>query len=116
MKVNIAFVMEAKNTFHECVPEQTLSKIIFVNKMFYSVENKDDLRVLEEQVELKSKVMQVRSEKKLGKQGSHYDIQELFEPITKSVSKTEKNHLKNLKLQLQQLRLLSKIFLVLVML
>ena len=54
--------------------------------MIYAIKNEDDLTDLEELDDLQSKVKQVRLVEKLGKQGYHYDIKELFEPITKAVT------------------------------
>ena len=48
---------------------------------------------LEELAELQSKVNHMRLEEKLGKEGYRYDVQELSEPITKTVNKTVKNYL-----------------------
>ena len=47
--------------------------------MIYSIKNEDELKDLEN---LQSKVKQVRLIETLGKQGYHYDMKELIEPIT----------------------------------
>ena len=65
--------------------------------MIYSVKYKDDLKDLEELAGLQSKVKQVGSEEKLGKQGLHYDTKELFEPITKAVTDTSEKLLEESK-------------------
>ena len=59
--------------------------LIFYYK--YDVFNmkKNNLKDLDELNDLQSKVKQVRLVEKLGKQGFHYDIKELFEPSTNSI-------------------------------
>ena len=44
------------------------------------------MKNLEELDELQSKVKQVRLVGRLGKQGYHYDVKELFEPVTKAIT------------------------------
>ena len=51
--------------------------------MIFAIENKDELKDLEELDELQWEVEQVRFDKKLGKQGFHYDAKELIEPINR---------------------------------
>ena len=53
--------------------------------MIYAIKNKDDIKDLEEIDYLQSKVKQVRLFGKLGKQGYHYDIKELFEPVNDTI-------------------------------
>ena len=59
--------------------------------MIYTIKNKDDIKDLDELVDLHSKVEQVRLVEKLGKQGFHYDMKELFELITKAATDTSQN-------------------------
>ena len=47
--------------------------------MFSSVKIKDTIKELEEVADIKSKVKQDRLEEKLGKQGFHFDTNELFQ-------------------------------------
>ena len=54
--------------------------------MIYSIGNKDGLKDLDEWADLQSKLKQVRLVKKVGKQCFHYDVRELFEPITKKLT------------------------------
>ena len=56
--------------------------------MSYSIKNKDELKDLDEMEDLQSKVKQVRLVEKLGKQGFHYDMKEIFVPITKTLTDT----------------------------
>ena len=56
----------------------------------YSNKNREDVKDLDELADLQSIVKQVRLIGMLGKQGYHYDVTELFEPITKAV--TDSNH------------------------
>ena len=65
--------------------------------MIYAIKNKDDLKDLEELDNLQSKVKQVRLVEKLGKQGYHYDLKELFEPITKAVTDSNQKLLEETK-------------------
>ena len=53
--------------------------------MNFSIRKKDEIKHLDELDDLQSKVKQVRIVEKLGKQGYHYDIKELFEPITDTI-------------------------------
>ena len=48
----------------------------------------DVLKDLEELEDLQSKVKQVRLVERLGKQGYHYDVKELFEPPTDTIKNT----------------------------
>ena len=53
--------------------------------MLYSIKKREDLKDLEELEDLQTKGKQNRLVKKLGKQGFHYVVEELFEPITKTI-------------------------------
>ena len=56
--------------------------------MIYSRKCEDELEDLEELDDQQSKVKQNRLVEKLDKPGYHYDIKELFEPITKTTTDT----------------------------
>ena len=56
--------------------------------MIYAIKIKDQIQDREELDDLQSKVKQVRLVEKSGKQGYHYDMKELFEPITKTLTDT----------------------------
>ena len=56
--------------------------------MIFAVKNKDEFKYLQELEDLQSIVKQVRLVEKLGKEGFHYDVKELNEQITKSVTGT----------------------------
>ena len=56
--------------------------------MIYAIKNEDQIQDREELDDLQSKVKQVGLVEKLGKQGYHYDMKELFEPITKTLTDT----------------------------
>ena len=58
--------------------------------MIYAIKDKDELKDLEELDDLKSKQKQVRLVEKLVNQCYHYDVNELFEPITKAVTDSHK--------------------------
>ena len=53
--------------------------------MIYATKNKEDIKDSEELDNLQLKVKQVRLVEKLGTQGYHYDIKELFEPVTDTI-------------------------------
>ena len=53
--------------------------------MLYSIENEDELKDLIELKDLQLEVKQVRLVEEVGKQGYHYDIKEVIEPITNSI-------------------------------
>ena len=61
-----------------------------INFSIYKHDNceKKGLKVLEDLEDLQSEVKQVRFVEKIGKQGYHYNIRELFEPITKTLTDT----------------------------
>ena len=59
--------------------------------------NKDELKNLEELEDVQSKVKQVRLVEKLGKQGFHYDVNELVAPITKAVTHSNQKLLEETK-------------------
>ena len=65
--------------------------------MIDSIKSKDDIKDLEELADLQSKIKQVGLFEKFGKQGYHYDIKELFEPITIAVTDTSQNLLEKSK-------------------
>ena len=56
----------------------------------YSIHTRDDLEKLKKLQETKSLVRKERLKEKLGKQDFHYDLEEVFEPVTtKQVEATE---------------------------
>ena len=59
--------------------------IIYIYKYDICKKNKDDSKDFEKLDDLLSKVKQVGLVQKLGRQGFHYDLKELFEPNTKAV-------------------------------
>ena len=57
----------------------------------YSIHTRDDLEKLKKLQETKSLIFKERLKKKLGKQDFHYDLEEVFEPVTtKQVEANEK--------------------------
>ena len=78
------FTMRNCNRNIECSSETTLFKFFYISTI-YAIKNKEDIKDLEVLDNLQSKVEQVRLVEKLGKQGYHYDIKELFEPITNTI-------------------------------
>ena len=65
--------------------------------MTYSIKNTDELKDVDELADLQSKVKQVVLVEKLSKQGFHYDIKELFEPIRKAVTDSNQKTLEESK-------------------
>ena len=58
--------------------------------MIFSKNKKEDLSNLKELADLRSKINKVRLVKKLGKQVFQYDKNELFEPITKAITESNR--------------------------
>ena len=50
----------------------------------YSIHNRDDLEKLKKLQETKSSLKAERLKEKLGKQDFHYDMEEVFEPVTEN--------------------------------
>ena len=70
----------------------------------YSIHNRDDLEKLKKLQETKSSLKAERLKEKLGKQDFHYDMEEVFEPVTENQKKS-RNHTKlESEKQLQALR------------
>ena len=67
----------------ECTPETKLYQFSYIN-LIYSIKNKHDIEHLEELEFVQWKVKYSRLVEKLGKQGFHQDLKELFEPIKNS--------------------------------
>ena len=61
------------------------------------MKNKVEIKNLEELQDLQLKVLQVRLVEKLGKQAYHYDIKELFEATTKTLTDTNQKLIKETK-------------------
>ena len=55
----------------------------------YSIHNRDDLEKLKKLQETKSSLKAERIKEKLGKQDFHYDIEEVFEPVTENQKKAK---------------------------
>ena len=80
----------------------------------YSIHNRDDLEKLKKLQETKSLLHKERLKEKLGKQDFHYDMEEVFEPVTENqkqnISKQQelpKGKYKHYELRLAQLRKLQ---------
>ena len=57
----------------------------------YSIHTRDDLEKLKKLQETKSLIRKERLKEKLGKQDFHYDLEDVFEPVTtKQVESNEK--------------------------
>ena len=56
----------------------------------YSIHNRDDLEKLKKLQESKSLIKAERLKEKLGKQDFHYDMEEVFEPVTENQKKKPK--------------------------
>ena len=73
--------------------------------------NKEERATFKKFATSQVKVKQLRLQEKLGKQDYQYDVEELYEPITKAVTDTKKNWLNSLKPQLKQMKAVFKIYL-----
>ena len=69
----------------------------------YSIHNRDDLEKLKEMQEAKSSLKAERLKEKLGKQDFHYDMEEVFEPVTE---KQKQNISKQQELSEKQIQVL----------
>ena len=56
----------------------------------YSIHNRDDLEKIKKLQESKSLIKAERLKEKLGKQDFHYDMEEVFEPVTENQKKKSK--------------------------
>ena len=63
----------------------------------YSIHNRDDLEKLKKLQETKSSLKAERLKEKLGKQDFHYDIEEIFEPVTKNQTKQQQQSEKQIQ-------------------
>ena len=55
----------------------------------FSIQNRDDLEKSKNMQETKSLLKAERLKKKLGKQDFHYDMKEVFEPVTENQKKSQ---------------------------
>ena len=74
-----------KITFIECTPE-TKPFQFFVNKYDIFNKNKEELETWDEIENLQSNAKQLGLVEQFGKQDFHFNLKELFEPITKAVT------------------------------
>ena len=70
----------------------------------YSIHNRDDLEKLKKLQETKSSLKAERLKEKLGKQDFHYDMEEVFEPVTENQKKSQNQTKLKSEKQLQALR------------
>ena len=70
----------------------------------YSIHNRDDLEKLKKLQETKSSLKAERLKEKLGKQDFHYDMEEVFEPVTENQKKSQNQTKLESEKQLQALR------------
>ena len=70
----------------------------------YSIHNRDDLEKLKKLQESKSLLKAERLKEKLGKQDFHYDMEEVFEPVTENQKKSQNQTKLESEKQLQALR------------
>ena len=70
----------------------------------YSIHNRDDLEKLKKLQESKSSLKAERLKEKLGKQDFHYDMEEVFEPVTENQKKNQNQTKLESEKQLQALR------------
>ena len=70
----------------------------------YSIHNRDDLEKLKKLQETKSLLHKERLKQLLGKQDFHYDMEEVFEPVTENQKKSQNQTKLESEKQLQALR------------
>ena len=70
----------------------------------YSIHNRDDLEKLKKLQETKSSLKAERLKEKLGKQDFHYDMEEVFEPVTENQKQNQTKQQELSKTQIQALR------------
>ena len=70
----------------------------------YSIHNRDDLEKLKKLQDSKSLIKAERLKEKLGKQDFHYDMEEVFEPVTENQKKSQNQTKLESEKQLQALR------------
>ena len=70
----------------------------------YSIHNRDDLEKLKKLQETKSSLNAERLKEKLGKQDFHYDMEEVFEPVTENQKKSQNQTKLESEKQIQTLR------------
>ena len=70
----------------------------------YSIHNRDDLEKLKKLQESKSSLKAERLKEKLGKQDFHYDMEEVFEPVTENQKKSQNQTKLESEKQIQALR------------
>ena len=70
----------------------------------YSIHNRDDLEKLKKLQETKSSLQAERLKQLLGKQDFHYDMEEVFEPVTENQKKSQNQTKLESEKQLQALR------------
>ena len=64
--------------------------------MLFPIKNREDLEKLNELVSLQNQVKTVRLQNKLGKQNFREDLEELYEPVTKTIKNVSENISKTL--------------------
>ena len=70
----------------------------------YSIHNRDDLEKLKKLQETKSLLHKERIKEKLGKQDFHYDMEEVFEPVTENQKQNQTKQQELSEKQIQALR------------
>ena len=70
----------------------------------YSIHNRDDLEKFKKLQESKSLIKAERLKEKLGKQDFHYDMEEVFEPVTENQKKSQNQTKLESEKQIQALR------------
>ena len=57
----------------------------------YTIHNRDDLEKLKKLNDINHQLKGQRLKKKLGRQDFHYDVKEVFEPVTKKQTEIDQN-------------------------
>ena len=75
----------------------------------YSIHNRDDLEKLKKLQKTKSSLHKERLKEKLGKQDFHYDMEEVFEPVTENQKQNKLNNKNFLKSKYKRYVILLKL-------
>ena len=75
----------------------------------YSIHNRDDLEKFKKLQETKSSLKAERLKEKLGKQDFHYDMEEIFEPVTKNQKQNQTKQQELLKSKYKHYVILLKL-------
>ena len=72
-------------------------KVFKVNKIMYSIHDREDLEKIKKLQSITKTLKNERLKERLGKQDFHYDLKEVFEPVTDNQDKQSKQLHKNIE-------------------